>query len=266
MKNKRHQAALVFMLSVLGCSPTSNAQPAQQNATGNRPILLELFTSQGCSSCPAADKLMAVWKSEFGDRVIPMTFHVNYWNRLGWYDPFSKAKWTERQQAYNARLGTQGLYTPQMVVDGRYNAVGSRPRAIRTAISAANNGAERHIRLTGELIRSSTTLKLTVETTQLQAIPDSATIWYAVRDGHHETRVSAGENRGQILKNFFVVRKLSPLGRSPTNKKTTVLESQIVIDKTWNQDMLDVVVFAQADKTGSILDVVRIKPLASPRE
>lgn len=202
---------------------------------------------------------MTLWKAEFGERVIPLTFHVDYWNRLGWHDPFSRRQWTERQQAYGKRLGTDGVYTPQILVDGQHDAVGSRPMEIRGAVAKARREAHRQIRLGGQLIRRDGLLHLNVKATQLMASNNRATIWYAVRDGSHQTRIPAGENAGRILKSYFVVRQLTPLGRSPTGKETKSLQARIRIRPQWNAEMLDVVVFAQDDKTGSILDVIRLE-------
>ncbi len=93
---------------------------AKRNAT-----VLELFTSQGCSSCPPADALLKKIQSQFGDEVIVLSFHVDYWNYIGWEDPFSKREYTERQSAYNLKFGYRSNYTPQLVINGQEHLVGS---------------------------------------------------------------------------------------------------------------------------------------------
>src|SRR5688572_22165851 len=108
---------VVMALGVaVGTAQTGRAGKAQA------PVLVELFTSQGCSSCPPADKLLSALRSDpqMAGRVIPLAFHVDYWNRIGWEDPFSSAQWTGRQQRYARALGNGSrVYTPQLVVNGR---------------------------------------------------------------------------------------------------------------------------------------------------
>ena len=104
-------------------------------ADSSKPVVVELFTSQGCSSCPPADRILG----RLADRedVIALGFHVNYWDRLGWPDPFATEAGTERQYAYSPVLGRRNVYTPQMVIDGRYDVVGFDAERIKLAIAQA---------------------------------------------------------------------------------------------------------------------------------
>lgn len=104
---------------------------AEQNAFA----LLELFTSQGCSSCPAADAILAKYALQINPNIIPLAFHVDYWNYIGWKDPFSKAQFTERQREYTKKFNTQGNYTPQLVINGKHELVGSKENTIESLIN-----------------------------------------------------------------------------------------------------------------------------------
>src|SRR5437868_6527970 len=118
--------ALIAICLSLGFAPVK---------AGERLLLVELFTSQGCSSCPPADTLLA----ELGGRpeVLALSFHVDYWDRLGWKDPFSSPAATRRQHRYAELLGLAGVYTPQIIVDGKWQAVGSDRVEVERALAAA---------------------------------------------------------------------------------------------------------------------------------
>ena len=102
-------------------------------------VVLELFTSQGCSSCPAADHLLNEVRLSADDRVIPLSYHVDYWNYIGWADPFSSPDFTRKQSLYNAKFKNRGNYTPQLVINGKEHIVGSDKARLRTKIAAFKN-------------------------------------------------------------------------------------------------------------------------------
>ena len=169
-------------------------------------VLVELFTSQGCSSCPRADALMATLAEEdFGVTVARLAFHVDYWNELGWPDPFSDPKWTGRQRAYAAAARSGRVYTPQLLFDGRDRGVGvsaarvreaiaqaaARPPAADLDVSARREDGQVRVRVSGQGHGERT-----------------ATVAVAVTDSGHETRVTRGENAGRRLRNDAVVRDL----------------------------------------------------------
>ncbi len=137
----------LFFMQAAG---SKNGQPKVKNMVEENKTsvfaVVELFTSEGCSSCPPADKLVSEIVSEKHDNIYVLTYHVDYWNRLGWKDVFSKSEWSARQQYYAAMLGLEGVYTPQIVVNGKQEFVGSNESKLRNAIS--NAGKEHSALLT----------------------------------------------------------------------------------------------------------------------
>ncbi|MEO8236420.1 MAG: DUF1223 domain-containing protein [Flavobacterium sp.] len=107
----------------------------QSKSSSNGFVVLELFTSQGCSSCPPADEVLAKYALQNNPKIIPLAFHVDYWNYIGWKDPFSKAQFTNRQRNYAIQLNTQGNYTPQLVINGKYELIGSYKSKIEDLVN-----------------------------------------------------------------------------------------------------------------------------------
>ncbi|MCZ4281444.1 DUF1223 domain-containing protein [Kiloniella laminariae] len=171
------------------------------------PVVVELFTSQGCSSCPPADALL----NELADLpgIIVLSYHVDYWDYIGWKDPFSSPEATARQRRYAQALALRYVYTPQIVVDGVDEMVGSRRGDVLLAIEAA----ARKEKPTKLQIRSDhgagggDALVFEGELPEAQGV----TLWLATFDHKHETNISRGENDGLLLINRHVVRRLTPV-------------------------------------------------------
>jgi hypothetical protein len=162
------------------------------------PVLVELFTSEGCSSCPPADRLLGLLDSQ----AIVLSEHVDYWDGLGWKDRFSSPAFTERQSAYARSFGLDSPYTPQMVVDGAAQFTGSDARQADAEIRKAAARPRTSI----SLVRSDAGLK--VET---QGAPRDADLWLALADSSASTQVKNGENKGRELRHVAVVRSLRKL-------------------------------------------------------
>ena len=185
-----------------------------------RPIVVELFTSQGCSSCPPADALLGELTRR--DDVLPLAFHVDYWNRLGWKDPYSSAEATGRQRAYAKLLESPTVYTPQMVVDGRTDVVGSYRDEVLQAIAAARAAA-----VAVPIDTASDAGGLRVRVGANEAGAKRATLWLVGFDRHHETRIGAGENGGHTLAEWNIVRGFESIG----DWQGTAYETTVPADK-----------------------------------
>jgi hypothetical protein len=191
-------------------------------------IVAELFTSQGCSSCPPADRLLTEIAAGANDRpVIALAFHVDYWNDLGWRDPFSSTAATQRQETYAHTLG-RGPYTPQLVVNGRAHVVGSRRGEVERALASAT-----------PVVSMSAHAELDGDTLLIRAgAPAGTRAIVAVFENDLVTEVPAGENRGELLRNDHVVRALVPIGADG---------ARVMLDPSWRRDRLGAVVLAQRD-------------------
>jgi hypothetical protein len=176
--------------------------PAVASA-GERPVVIELFTSQGCSSCPPANAFLNEMSKGRAD-VLPLAFHVTYWDRLGWKDPFSLEAATRRQDRYGHRFG-DGSYTPEMVVDGSVGLVGSHRDEVNAAIEQSkrnqNNAADVSVGKVGENVAI-----------RIGSGNGSGTVLLIGFDHEHTTKIGRGENDGRTLSESNVVRSIRPVG------------------------------------------------------
>ena len=222
-----------------------------------RAVVVELFTSEGCSSCPPADALLARLDQEqhLGNaEIIALEEHVDYWDHLGWRDPFSSAQWTERQQDYASSLGNEGVYTPQMVVDGRMEFVGSSQSRVRAAIGEAVQRPKADIALSSsEIAGGQVRVKIDVRMLPSPASRD-AQVWLAVTETGLHSNVKRGENAGEDLRHAAVVRSLRRVGDAKSSQETAYSGDQDVrLDSGWKQENLRAVVFVQDAKSRHIL-------------
>lgn len=190
------------LLVWLAAAPSARAEP------GESLVVVELYTSQGCSSCPAAEAFLGELLEMRSD-VLGLEFHVDYWDNLGWKDLFSSAESTARQRAYAKRLGLSYVFTPQMVIDGSASEVGSNKMAVMTAIenARARSAARLDISVTQDANGG-----LKVSLPAGTAGGGAATVWLVNFDRHFVTEVTAGENTGRMMKNNHVVRAHKAIG------------------------------------------------------
>lgn len=230
---------LFLMILALFAREASPADPA--------PVVIELFTSQGCSSCPPADRLLTRLARD--PRVIPLSFHVDYWNYIGWTDPFSSKEWSERQQVYARAFRSNRIYTPQLVVSGRTGLNGSDEAGARKRIAEAL-AAEPAGRVTLAVEPAQDRLKVKVGAKLSRAVDGPLDLWVAVYETGLTTKVGAGENASATLHNDYVVRRLE---RALTLTGAAVeAELALGLDKRWNHERLGVAAFLQDPRTMAI--------------
>ena len=237
---------LLLILTALALSPfhTSAVSPRQ-------PVLVELFTSEGCSSCPSADALL-----ESLDRAQPvpgveavvLSEHVDYWNNLGWSDPYSSILYSNRQMAYALRFGIDSVYTPQMVVDGRLQFSGNDRKNIASGIAQAAQRDKIPVRIVSIVHHSPDTMLVRIQT---DPAPD-AELLLALADDFDTSHVSRGENTGRTLRHVSVVRELT---RVASLRKDRPFDSELKvrIQKNWRMDGMRLIAFVQTRDAGPVL-------------
>lgn len=243
----------IFLALLAAVLPTSSRPAATSPAVpaARVPVVVELFTSEGCSSCPAADaalRELAVAQSVPGVEVIALGEHVDYWNRLGWKDPFSSPQFSQRQREYAAGFGT-GSYTPQAVVNGRYEFVGSQRAKLAEAVARAAQAP----RATVTLSRPSATA-LAIRVSQLPTGTGPTEVLLALTETGLSTQVGRGENSGRLLHHAAVVRALGPLG-TPATDGTFATTAPLQLNPTWKTANLRAVVLVQEKASRRIVGV-----------
>lgn len=247
--------------SALGLVNEDRKSSGDKAPVSHTAVVVELFTSEGCSSCPPADQLLSwldVQQPVEGVEIIPLSEHVDYWNHLGWADPFSDALFSERQRQYSDSLNT-GAYTPQMVVDGRVEFVGSdRDRALR-AISREARTPSATVRVQPMSPANSSAPNLASFSVDVENLPPADTkkkglVFLAVTESHLQSSVNRGENAGRNLSHTAVVRQLRLIGKLDARPDTSFRgQPQIEIANGWKRKDLRAVVFVQLQDSHRIL-------------
>ena len=268
MKDLAHfvPSALVLTLAV-----TCQAGPSQNAAAtaGVRvPVVLELFTSEGCSSCPPADALLAKLEEQqpvAGAEIIALEEHVDYWDHEGWVDPFSSGQWTQRQQVYAEGFADHGVYTPELVVNGRSGFVGSHQTDAYRAVAGAIAQPRTDISISLLKSEKHDHERLRVELGKLQGAEsgDVAEVWLAITETALHSSVTAGENAGHDLHHAPVLRWLHKAGTSNLNATLSFAgESDLKLDSAWKRNNLRIVAFVQEKRSRHILgaSIARFEP------
>jgi hypothetical protein len=223
------------------------------------PVLLELFTSEGCSSCPPADRLLEVLDQKqpaAGADLIVLSEHVDYWDRLGWKDPFSSSQYTSRQQEYASKFNTESVYTPQLVVDGRFGIVGSDAAEAASAIRKAIREPKIPIGISN-IARAGNQVTALIE---LPAVRDfkggRAILYVAIADNRAESHVARGENAGRSLTHVAVTRILK---QWDTVDLDHAAAREITLPIQLGTDGSRLIAFLEDPRSGHILGVVERK-------
>jgi hypothetical protein len=206
---------LLFVASLLIASTLAHAADTA-SANSPTPVLIELFTSEGCSSCPPADKLLEELDSKqpiAGAQLIVLSEHVTYWNSDGWKDPFSSQDITDRQSAYGKQFKLASVYTPQMVVDGESQFTGSDSQALQESVQKARAEQKIPVKIAAT-IDTSGKLKAHVEATG-----GSGAVYLVLALNHAESQVLRGENGGHRLSHVAVVQSFEQIGSLKKGKE-----------------------------------------------
>jgi len=246
--------------SVSGATGRQNANTPAAATAGLHPVIIELFTSEGCSTCPPADALIQKLDANQpveGAQIIVMSEHVNYWDHDGWKDPNSSDLLTARQGDYEASLRQGEPYTPQIIVDGTKEVRIDNPRQIEDVLRAAQTVPKIPMRI-GEVTIDGGVLKTHIET-DANSSKQGAEIYLAVALDHVESQVLHGENGGKHLVHVAVVQELTKIGKLPKGK-TFSQDVQVKLKAGTDPANLRVIAFVQEYGLGKMLGAAMRKP------
>lgn len=249
---------LVFAVAMALIAPSANAAECKAKSAEHRVPLLELYTSEGCNSCPPADR----WFSALPERgltteqVVALGFHVDYWNYLGWQDPFSKMQYSDRQRSASVRNRARFVYTPQFLLDGkdyrrgmfrddltdRINAIGRERPAATIHLDQSVEGDDAVV-VTGAV------------TVTDAAQAEHARVYVALYENALSNQIAAGENRGKRLDHDFVVRELSPPHPAGADGGLN-FQHRFLLKRGWKRNDLYVAAFVQNERSGNALQAL----------
>src|SRR3954453_10827675 len=267
----RFCAVLLLLCFACACDGSftqrAGAVPAV-HAAGRTAVIVELFTSEGCSDCPPADTVLARLVADqpsSSAEVITLGEHVDYWDQLGWKDRFSSAALTNRQQTYGSHFNLDSVYTPQIVVDGRAQIVGSDAAAAIRAIerAAAAEHASDTLRIDAESDRA-IAVTVNVAGVQRPGRGDRADVQVAITEDAVVTEVKRGENHGRPLTHAAVVRSMTTIGQVAADGGATA-HAAIPLGPEGGRDRLKTVAFVQEQRGRAILGSAVASVQAPPR-
>lgn len=252
-------AAVFAVVAISVHYPAHSSASSQDAAPAKQPVIVELFTSEGCSSCPPADSLLEKLSHDQpfdGIEILALEEHVDYWNHLGWTDRFSSAQFSERQQQYSETIKDGGVYTPQMVVDGRVQFVGGRTQDAHDHIRWAASVPKALLRVSPSAPSAVNKKSFAVSPENSSTLPSGAhlELWVAVTEKNLKSDVTAGENSGHSLQHAPVVRVLRKIQtvKPPLNAPVPF---DLDLKENWDLANLTVIVFLAQKNSHQILAV-----------
>jgi hypothetical protein len=264
-------AAALFVVTLRFRDPVSSAESldwvqeaAPQTEGERKAVVVELFTSEGCSSCPPADALLAQLEEKqpiAGAEIIALSEHVDYWNRLGWTDPYSSSLFSQRQSDYSRAFGLDDIYTPQMVVDGRAEFVGSLGRRAREVLLEAVNSPKARVTIARSAKTQANEIAVTINVDKLPEgkAGGTAEVYLALTEGKLSSNVSRGENSGRKLAHTAVVRNLKRIGSIDPAKPIFNASENVALEKGWKRENMRLVALVQERASRHILGAAAIK-------
>ena len=242
-------ATLIFAAAFIDRRVALQATPPPHAITNEGFALIELFTSEGCSSCPAADKLLAQIREAAGDKpVYVLAYHIDYWDHLGWKDLFSNPEYSKRQRQYSAWLCTEQIYTPQVVVNGKTECVGSNEAEVKERISQAlNTPAASSLSLQAKPQGQ----KVVIDYRAAGQATDSRLL-IAMVQKHAVRKIQRGENGGRTLEHTSIVRDLHSFKAEPHGSH------ELSLPEGFNPQDWEIMGMLQRSKNGEIIAAARV--------
>jgi hypothetical protein len=244
---------------IAGATAAAQLRTGAEVAAGQTIVLAELFTSEGCSSCPPADRLLETLLKQqpaSGVYVVPLSEHVDYWDHQGWKDPFGSPQFTERQKVYGFRFNVDSIYTPQLVIDGTNEFVGSDERELKRVLAKAVSKPKPELHVEFGTAPDKPGTVVGVSGRGLAAEGEAAEVMVAVTEDDLVVDVRRGENASRTLHHSGVVRVLTSAGTiEPATKAPPTMFTTVVLKPEWRRDKLRVVAFVQAKKSRRVLSV-----------
>ena len=242
--------------------------PGQERevADSRVPVVVELFTSEGCSTCPPADALLTELerRQPFKNvEIIGLEEHVDYWDQQGWIDPFSSSEWTSRQYTYDRAMKNSNPYTPEMVVDGRDEFIGSHTGKARQAIESAAAMKKCKVSLSEvspPQNKKEVTLDIGVEKLPASTPGDTPEVLLAITEAELHSKVTAGENSGRELHHAPVLRELKVIGAAgKSGSEGFAAHRTVKLNSSWKLENLLAIVWVQEKKSRHILGAAEMR-------
>ncbi|WP_291178409.1 DUF1223 domain-containing protein [Hyphomicrobium sp.] len=247
---RRFASGLASLLIAPAAAFAETPEPAVRAVTAPRAVI-EMYTSQGCSDCPAADALLKQYLDQ--NNIVGLTLPVDYWDYLGWKDTLAGARNAERQRDYAERFGIGTVYTPQAVVNGAVEVLGSSASEIDRAIRATETALSSS-RVPVHFWHYGNTIIIEAGAAANDSEPKEATIWLAVVQKAVQVAVKGGENKGKTLTYYNVVRELTPVGVW-NGRPATIRLARAAIMRPETEEL---VVLIQESSTGPIIGAARL--------